>query len=81
MPSKAIPPASPHPDSAWHRFHEAVLGDDTLLSHLLATPNATAFRETVLALATKHGLVLSPEELDAAIEGVRHAWLVRQVMP
>ena len=72
-------PENTSPAPGWPVFRAAVLTDEMLHARLLATPDAAAFHRTALALASERGIPLEPAELDAAIAGARHAWLIRRV--
>lgn len=63
--------------SEWLRFHAAVVGDQALLTILLATPDVTSFTRTAVEMASGQGISLVDADITAMFANARHEWLTR----
>lgn len=71
---------SANPQAMFERFKALVFADDSLQNRLLATPDRTTFIEETLLAGRERGLHFTEDEVVAAINQGRRAWLEQWIM-
>lgn len=67
------------PTASFEEFRQLVLSDPALQQQLRATPNLPAFLDLTVQLGTELGYTFAVEEVRAALQASRRAWLERWV--
>jgi hypothetical protein len=62
-----------------NRFRQLVLEDDKLLERLRATGDLESFVALTVQLGGEHGYALTPEQVRAAVQEQRRAWLQKWI--
>lgn len=65
--------------ASFEQFRQLVLNDPALQQQLRSTPNMQAFLDLTVQLGVEHGYDFSIDEVQAALQASRRAWLERWI--
>jgi hypothetical protein len=68
-----------NPNEAFAAFHRRVVADGDLFGRLQNTPSLDAFIARAIDLGGELGLIFGPDEVRAALQNARRAWLERRL--
>lgn len=78
-PSQAAAKVISMSSASFEQFRQLVLSDPGLQQQLRATPDLYAFLDLTVQLGVERGYDFSVEEVQAALQASRRAWLERWV--